>query len=113
MKDSAGVNRGYCKDCVVAECSDYKIQKNTFVCRYCGCYPVMHACEDPGEDKCKQRNKIKILEVLLIIGTLSSARRQALERQRHRKETGASMGKPHKTLCVLVVDLDHANLTSW
>ena len=49
----------------------------------------------------------------LTIGTLSSARRQALERQRHRKETRASMGKPHKTLCVLVVDLNHANLTSW
>ena len=48
-----------------------------------------------------------------IIGTLSSARRQALERQRHRKETGASMGKPHKTLCVLLVYLNHANLTSW
>ena len=43
MKDSAGVNRGHCTDCRVDECSDYKIQKNTDVCRYCGCYPVKHA----------------------------------------------------------------------
>ena len=27
MKDSAGVNRGHCKDCGVDKCSDYKIQK--------------------------------------------------------------------------------------
>ena len=34
------VNRGHCKDCGVDESSDYKIKKNTDVCRYCGCYPV-------------------------------------------------------------------------
>ena len=58
MKDSAGVNRGgHCKDCGVDECSDYKIQKSTDVCRYCRCYPVKHA-KDPAEDNAnKKQNK--------------------------------------------------------
>ena len=42
MKDSLGVNRGHCKDCVEDECKDYKVQKNTDLCGYCGCYPVKH-----------------------------------------------------------------------
>ena len=43
MKDSASVNRRHCKDCGIDECSDYKIQTNTDVCRYCGCHPAKHA----------------------------------------------------------------------
>ena len=39
-----GVNREHCKDCGVDESSDYKIKKNTDVCRCCGCYQLsMHA----------------------------------------------------------------------
>ena len=45
MKNSVGVNRGHCEDCGVDESSDYKIKKNTDVCRYCGCYPVKYACD--------------------------------------------------------------------
>ena len=55
--DSAGVNMGHFKDCGVDESSDYKSQKNTDVCRYCGCYPVKHACEDPGEDNASKKTK--------------------------------------------------------
>ena len=40
MKDSLGVNRGHCKDCGEDESKDYKVQKNTDLCGYCGCYPV-------------------------------------------------------------------------
>ena len=44
MKDSVGVNIGHCTDCGVDElCSNYKIQINTDVCRYCGCFPAEHA----------------------------------------------------------------------
>ena len=57
MKDSVGVNRGHCKDCGVDECSDYKIKKNTDVCRYCGCYPVKYACEEPGEENASKETK--------------------------------------------------------
>ena len=42
MKDSLGVNRGHCKDCREDECKDYKVQKNTDLFGYCGCYPVKH-----------------------------------------------------------------------
>ena len=42
MKDSLGVNRGHCKDCGEDKCKDYKVQKNTDLCGYCGCYPVKH-----------------------------------------------------------------------
>ena len=52
-----GVNRIHCKDCGVDESSDYKIKKNTDVCRYCGCYPVNYACEDPGEDNASKETK--------------------------------------------------------
>ena len=52
-----GVNRGHCKDCGVDECSDYKIKKNTDVCRYCGCYPVKYVWEDLGEDNASKETK--------------------------------------------------------
>ena len=52
MKDSLGVNRGHCKDCGEDECKDYKVQKNTDLCGYCGCYPVKHV---------KIRSKEKLL----------------------------------------------------
>ena len=43
MKDSLGVNRGHCKDRGEDEyIKDYKVQKNTDLCGYCGCYPVKH-----------------------------------------------------------------------
>ena len=59
MNDSVGVNRIHCKDCGVDESSDYKIKKNTDVCRYCGCYPVNYACEDPGEDNASKEAKLR------------------------------------------------------
>ena len=48
MKDSLGVNRGHCKDCGEDEC---KVQKNTDLCGYCGCYPAVKHVKIRSEEK--------------------------------------------------------------
>ena len=75
MKDPLGVNRGHCKDCGEDECKDYKVQKNTDLCRYCGCYPVKHV-------------KIRSEEKLL-------TKAQTAEEQAHQSRLNADEKIPH------------------
>ena len=55
MKNSLGVNRGHCKNCG-DECEEYKVQKNTDVCGYCGCYRVKHV-KIRSEEKLLTKNQ--------------------------------------------------------